>query len=97
MLLDLKFQIGTFGPGAGMCGFRYEIEEADWEFRAVSALEPVLVVVILVTLKNLNGVQRITMMSSSDAGGRKALKARLALRWTPHFAKQPVQYRQQQE
>lgn len=92
MLLDLKFQIGTLGLGAGMFiaslyGMNLEnfIEEADWGFWAVTASVTVATaVVILVSLKNLYRVQRVTMMSPSDARGRKAQKARLALKRTPH-------------
>lgn len=90
MLLDLKFQIGTLGLGAGMFiaslyGMNLEnfIEEANWGFWGVSGVVTVCTaVVIVISLKNLYRVQRVTMMSSADARRKKASKSRLPLQRT---------------
>lgn len=79
MLLDLRFQIGTLGLGAGtfiasLYGMNLEnfIEEAHWGFAGVSAIVIMSTAcVIMVSLKNLYRVQRVTMMSTNEAKNRK--------------------------
>lgn len=73
MLLDLKFQIGTLGLGAGafisaLYGMNLQnfIEETNWGFGAVTgAVSAATVVVIMISLRHLRGVQRVTMMGKS--------------------------------
>lgn len=80
MLLDLKFQIGTLGLGAGMFiaslyGMNLEnfIEEENWGFGAVTGTVFVATaIVIMISLKNLYRVQRVTMSSSTDSRKRRA-------------------------
>lgn len=88
MLLDLKFQIGTLGLGAGMFiaslyGMNLEnfIEEANWGFWAVSGVVSVCTaLVIVVSLRNLHRVQRVTMMTSADMRNKKRNKRRFSLK-----------------
>lgn len=73
MLLDLKFQIGTLGLSGGafisaLYGMNLQnfIEESDWGFASVSGVVGITAaVIIIISLKNLRKVQRITMMSES--------------------------------
>lgn len=88
MLLDLKFQIGTLGLGAGMFiaslyGMNLEnfIEEENWGFGAVTGTVTVCTIaVFIICLRNLARVQRVTMMSSADARRQKSKKSRLSLK-----------------
>lgn len=85
MLLDLKFQIGTLGLGAGAfiaslygMNLKNSIEEAEWGFFGVSGGAAFLLsLIILVSLKNLSRVQRITMTSSDIR--RRTSKSRFSL------------------
>ncbi|VVT56140.1 uncharacterized protein SAPINGB_P004851 [Magnusiomyces paraingens] len=78
MLLDLKFQIGTLGLGAGafvsaLYGMNLQnfIEETNWGFGAVTGVTFVsTVVIIIMSLRNLRRVQRVTMMSNESMSKR---------------------------
>ncbi|KAF5114590.1 hypothetical protein DV495_001050 [Geotrichum candidum] len=86
MLLDLKFQIGTLGLGAGMFiaslyGMNLEnfIEEENWGFGAVTGTVFVATaIVIMISLKNLYRVQRVTMSSSTDSRKRRAASSTIS-------------------
>lgn len=107
MLLDLKFQIGTLGLGAGMFiaslyGMNLEnfIEEENWGFGAVTGTVALCTAaVIFVSLRNLWRVQRVTMMSSSDACRKAAKKSRLSLYSKPdrkkNYPRSPASYERQ--
>lgn len=96
MLLDLKFQIGTLSLGAGaliasLYGMNLKnfIEETNWGFLGVSGFASVLTgLIILISLKNLYRLQRVTM-SSSDSR-RKAIRSRLSLKSTRSKVKKPT-------
>ncbi|ANB13401.1 Mrs2p [Sugiyamaella lignohabitans] len=85
MLLDLKFQIGTLGLGGGafiasLYGMNLQnfIEETDWGFWSVSGVVGLSsVIIILICLKHLRKVQRVTMMSDQPKlkiHGKQAVK-----------------------
>ncbi|KAF5092349.1 hypothetical protein D0Z03_002909 [Geotrichum reessii] len=86
MLLDLKFQIGTLGLGAGMFiaslyGMNLEnfIEEENWGFGAVTGtVFLATAVIIIVSLKNLYRVQRVTMSSPTEARKRRTTATKLS-------------------
>lgn len=79
MLLDLKFQIGTLGLGGGafiasLYGMNLQnfIEETNYGFFTVSGVVFVSsAIIILLSLKHLRRVQRITMMDDKTPKGKK--------------------------
>jgi magnesium transporter len=79
MLLDLKFQIGTLGLGGGafiasLYGMNLKnfIEETDYGFFAVSGVVCISsAIIILMSLKHLRRVQRITMMTDKRRERKK--------------------------
>lgn len=81
MLLDLKFQIGTLGLGAGafisaLYGMNLKnfIEESEYGFVGVTSVVMVSTfLVILMALRNLRRVRRVTMMKSNSSGSRAAM------------------------
>lgn len=81
MLLDLKFQIGTLGLGAGafisaLYGMNLKnfIEESQYGFGGVTAVVMLSTfVVILMALRNLRRVRRVTMMKNNSNGSRAAM------------------------
>jgi magnesium transporter len=89
MLLDLKFQIGTLGLGGGafiaaLYGMNLQnfIEETEWGFWSVSGVVTVSsLIIILISLKHLRRVQRVTMMSSSPKHIKQRLQSSTSM-WT---------------